>query len=92
MSIQGIDKLILKIIVCLAVLLASLAQANSIPQHTGATSKTIDLAYFRVYRVQPGWWYGPYLFPGRVYNHSCSKSCVYNRYGAVIRCTRTCYY
>lgn len=64
----------------------SLAKANSLER--AFKIKPFDLTYFRVYRSQPGWW----LDPHRPHGPTCRKSCVYSKYGALVRCQKTCAY
>lgn len=75
---------------------------NQIPN-----AKNMELAYFQVYRNYPRYYYygpshyrpGYYYRPGPVYWRGwgpyygvrCQKNCYINRYGAVVRCVRSCY-
>lgn len=57
------------------------ANASNLPQAT----KTMDLAYFRVYRLRPEWRYhGPGYY-------RCKRECHMNQYGITTRCVRRCH-
>lgn len=74
----------------------STTNASPIQSQTATATAPLQLAYFRVYRAQPGWWRGPrpyvYVGPGNHrYVRGCKNSCYLNRYGEVLRCTKRCY-
>ncbi|STX42122.1 Uncharacterised protein [Legionella donaldsonii] len=83
------------------------SHAASIQNPTPSATKNMELAYFQVYRnypryyyygpsyYRPGYYYrpGPIYWRGRgpYYGVRCQKNCYVNRYGAVVRCVRSCY-
>ncbi|ARG97367.1 hypothetical protein [Legionella micdadei] len=66
------------------------AHASQIQSPVLNTTKHIQLAYFRVYRVKPGWWYGS-PGPSYWYGPQCMRRCIVNQYGTVLRCKMGCY-
>ncbi|KTD36149.1 hypothetical protein Lnau_1133 [Legionella nautarum] len=66
-------------------------QANETPSSTIITAKNTELAYFRVYRLKPGWWYGPQPRANTWGGPVCTRRCIVNQYGTVLGCKTGCY-
>jgi len=70
--------------------------ANSIqPPNLVSATESIELANCHVYRVKPNWWYipNPSIFsnPTDWHGPTCTRRCIVNQYGSVIRCQTGCY-
>ncbi|KTC93035.1 MULTISPECIES: hypothetical protein [Legionella] len=66
-------------------------QANPTQLSTISSAKNTEIAYFRVYRLKPGWWYGPRPNRNAWSGPVCTRRCIVNQYGTVLRCKTGCY-